>query len=63
MSASISAPEHIFRQYDIRGLVADELTPEVAEGVGQAYASAMQQRLRGPGITINIKAINITSGV
>ena len=41
----MSAPEHIFRQYDIRGLVADELTPEVSEGVGRAYATLASQRL------------------
>jgi phosphomannomutase/phosphoglucomutase len=35
----MSIPEHIFRQYDIRGLVENELTPEVAEGVGRAYAT------------------------
>ena len=27
--------------------------------VGQAYASAMQQRLRGPGITINVKMFDV----
>jgi phosphomannomutase/phosphoglucomutase len=41
-------PEHIFRQYDIRGLVADELTPEVSEGVGRAYATWASQHLGRP---------------
>ena len=45
MSASISAPEHIFRQYDIRGLVDAELTPEVCEGVGRGYATMAYQQL------------------
>ncbi len=44
----MSAPEHIFRQYDIRGLVANELTPEVAEGVGRAYATMARQQLGRP---------------
>jgi len=45
--------EHIFREYDIRGLVANELTPEVAEGVGRAYATmACQQLGRAPRIAV-----------
>ena len=49
----MSAPEHIFRQYDIRGLVDDELTPEVSEGVGRAYATLAAQRLgRHPRIAV-----------
>ena len=44
----MSTPEHIFRQYDIRGLVADELTPEVAEGVGRAYATLASRHLGRP---------------
>ena len=44
----MSVPEHIFRQYDIRGLVADELTPEVCEGVGRAYATMASQHLGRP---------------
>jgi phosphomannomutase/phosphoglucomutase len=46
-------PEHIFRQYDIRGLVADELTPEVSEGVGRAYATLASRDLgRTPRIAV-----------
>ncbi len=49
----MSLPEHIFREYDIRGLVANELTPEVAEGVGRAYATmACQQLGRAPRIAV-----------
>ena len=44
----MSTPEHIFRQYDIRGLVSDELTPEVAEGVGRAYATLASGYLGRP---------------
>jgi phosphomannomutase/phosphoglucomutase len=49
----MSVPEHIFRQYDIRGLVENELTPEIAEGVGRAYATmACQHFGRLPRIVV-----------
>ena len=49
----MALPEHIFRQYDIRGLVANELTPDVAEGVGRAYATKAYQQLgRTPRIAV-----------
>ena len=31
--------QHIFRQYDIRGIVGEDLDASVAEGVGRAFAS------------------------
>ncbi|MDZ7630497.1 MAG: hypothetical protein U5K74_03800 [Gemmatimonadaceae bacterium] len=34
----------IFRQYDIRGVVGDDLTIEAAEGVGRAYAALLDER-------------------
>lgn len=37
-------PEGIFRQYDIRGLVGSELTPEVAFAVGRAAGSRLADR-------------------
>jgi len=39
---------HIFREYDIRGIVGDDLTAEVAEAVGRAYGSALAE-LQGNG--------------
>ena len=30
---------HIFRQYDIRGIVGEDLDPGVTEAVGRAFAS------------------------
>ena len=36
---------HIFRQYDIRGVVGPDLTPEVAEAIGRAFASLARRRL------------------
>ena len=38
----------IFRQYDIRGVVDDDLTLEAAEGVGRGYAALLAERnIRG----------------
>jgi phosphomannomutase / phosphoglucomutase len=34
----------IFRQYDIRGVVGDDLTVEAAEGIGRAYAALLDER-------------------
>ncbi len=34
-------PRHIFREYDIRGLHATELTDEVAESVGRAFGTVL----------------------
>jgi phosphomannomutase/phosphoglucomutase len=34
----------IFRQYDIRGVVGRDLTPEVAEAVGRGYAALLDER-------------------
>ena len=47
----VTISDHIFRQYDIRGLAATELTPEVSEGVGRAYGTMARERL---GITGDI---------
>ena len=43
----------IFRQYDIRGTVGVDLTPEVARAVGQAMGSEARQRLgRAPALAV-----------
>lgn len=34
----------IFREYDIRGIVGDDLTPEVVEAVGRAYATRWRRQ-------------------
>ncbi|MDB4952001.1 MAG: phosphoglucomutase/phosphomannomutase alpha/beta/alpha domain [Gemmatimonadetes bacterium] len=36
---------HIFRQYDIRGVVGPDVTAQVAEGIGRAFASLAIRRL------------------
>ena len=46
-------PGTIFRQYDIRGTVGDQLTPAVARTVGQAYATLAWERLkRAPRVAV-----------
>lgn len=37
-------PEHIFREYDIRGLADEEFTDENIELIGQAYGTWLKQR-------------------
>ena len=36
---------HIFRQYDIRGVVGSDVTPEVAESIGRAFTTLVRRRL------------------
>jgi phosphomannomutase / phosphoglucomutase len=38
---------HIFREYDIRGIVERDLTGEIPELIGRAYASELRSRLGG----------------
>lgn len=38
---------HIFRQYDIRGIVGTDLDATVARGVGQAYATLIRAEVTG----------------
>ncbi len=49
----MQAPRSIFRQYDIRGLVDKELTPDFALALGRAYATAAWERLgRAPVLAV-----------
>ncbi|MFT6387043.1 MAG: phosphomannomutase/phosphoglucomutase [Cellvibrionaceae bacterium] len=42
--SGLNVPSHIFRAYDIRGLINEELTPEIAEAVGKSVATeALEQ--------------------
>ncbi len=36
-------PAHIFRQYDIRGIVGRDFTPETVEAVGRAYGTVLKR--------------------
>jgi phosphomannomutase/phosphoglucomutase len=42
----VNLPATIFRQYDIRGIVGEQLTPDTARAVGQAYTTLAWQRLK-----------------
>src|SRR5690348_265154 len=43
----------IFRQYDIRGIVGEQLTPDVARAVGQSFATLARARLgRAPVLAV-----------
>jgi phosphomannomutase/phosphoglucomutase len=44
----VEIPTNIFRQYDIRGVVDDELTPKVAHAVGRALTTWTQLRIEKP---------------
>jgi len=44
-------PSHIFREYDIRGLHATELTDETAEAVGGAFATMIRRGPPAAGVT------------
>ncbi|HEX8275621.1 MAG TPA: phosphomannomutase/phosphoglucomutase [Longimicrobiaceae bacterium] len=52
---------HIFRQYDIRGVVGPDLTPEVAEGIGRAFATLARRRLGNPRPTLALGRDNRVS--
>ncbi len=41
---NISIPDHVFRGYDLRGLVDTELTPENVEHLARGYATWLLQR-------------------
>ncbi len=43
---------HIFRQYDIRGIVEKDLDPEVTRQVGKAYGSILREAMGGSGARV-----------
>jgi phosphomannomutase/phosphoglucomutase len=49
----MNVPKSIFRQYDVRGVVDRELTPEFARALGRAFGSVARDRLgRSPTIAV-----------
>src|SRR3990170_3860205 len=46
----MNVPKSIFRQYDVRGLVDRELTPEFARALGRAFGSVAYERLGRPAV-------------
>ena len=43
MTTTIQIPAAIFRQYDVRGIVGRDLTPDVATALGRAYAQYLDK--------------------
>jgi phosphomannomutase/phosphoglucomutase len=43
----MQVPRHIFREYDVRGIVGRDLTPELAELLGRAFATAAWEAVGG----------------
>ena len=49
----MKVPKSMFRQYDVRGIVDRELTPELARALGRAFGSVARDRLgRAPTIAV-----------
>lgn len=49
----MNLPRTIFRQYDVRGIVGTELTPELARALGRAFATAAWERMgRAPVLAV-----------
>jgi phosphomannomutase len=49
----MNVPKSIFRQYDVRGIVDRELTPDFARALGRAFGSAATERLgRAPVLAV-----------
>ncbi len=49
----MNVPKSIFRQYDVRGLVDSQLTPELARALGRAFASVAWDRVgRAPVVAV-----------
>ncbi len=49
----MKVPKSIFRQYDVRGIVGHELTPEFARALGRAYGTLAWQRIgRAPVLAV-----------
>ncbi len=49
----MNVPKNIFRQYDVRGLVDRELTPDLASALGRAFATVAADRLgRAPVLAV-----------
>ena len=48
----MNVPKNIFRQYDVRGLVDRELTPDLAAALGRAYVTLAAARLGRPPVVV-----------
>ena len=52
---------HIFRQYDIRGIVGEDLDPEVTEAVGRAFGSRVRRDAISSSPTVAVGCDNRTT--
>lgn len=43
----MDSPAHIFREYDVRGLVEEDLTDDVVRALGRAFATFMRRAIGG----------------
>ncbi|HEV8338495.1 MAG TPA: phosphomannomutase/phosphoglucomutase [bacterium] len=50
--STATVPAQIFREYDIRGLVDSEITPEVAGAIARAFAAYLSERGSGGSVVI-----------
>lgn len=57
----MDTPKSIFREYDVRGIVGRDLTPELAEHLGRAYATVARERV-GHAPTLVVGRDNRPSG-
>ncbi len=55
--------QHIFREYDIRGVVGKDLTPTLAESVGRAFGSQVRQDLTKEQPTVALGRDNRKSSI
>ncbi|MGD8869857.1 MAG: hypothetical protein PVI01_19710, partial [Gemmatimonadales bacterium] len=44
--------QHIFREYDVRGIVGEDLTAETAVQIGRAYGSQLRAEFDSSGPTV-----------
>ena len=54
---------HIFRQYDIRGIVGEDLDPEVTEAVGRAFGSRVRRDVNSSSPTVTVGCDNRTTSM
>ena len=50
----MTIPRHIFKTYDIRGLVDKDITPEFAYNLGRAFATFIRREIGGEAPTIAV---------
>jgi phosphomannomutase/phosphoglucomutase len=59
----MSIPVHVFREYDVRGLVATELTPAFAYALGRGYGAYLLEQTHGAAQAVVLGRDHRPSGV